>query len=84
MYGPFFITIVRDNLVNCGDLSRVSVNSCSICAAFDVFLTNSGSFLAVFLHKLLHIIVNWEQYPDNSGQIKPNPVNIHYCFLPVL
>ena len=42
MYGPFFITIVRENLANRGESSRISVtcNSCPICAAFGIFLTD--------------------------------------------
>ena len=41
MYGPFFITIVRENLSNHGESSRISVNSCPIRAAFRIFLTGS-------------------------------------------
>ena len=42
MYGPFFfITIVRENLSNHGESSRISVNSCPIRAAFGIFLTGS-------------------------------------------
>ena len=37
----FFITIVRENLANRGDSSRISVNSGSIRAAFGIFLTES-------------------------------------------
>ena len=36
-----FITIVRENLANRGDSSRISVNSCPIRAAFGIFLTDS-------------------------------------------
>ena len=39
--GPFFITIMRENLANRGDSSRISVNSCSIRSAFGIFLTDS-------------------------------------------
>ena len=38
---PFFITIVREKLANCGDSSRISVNSYPICDAFGIFLTDS-------------------------------------------
>ena len=37
----FFITIVRENLANRGDSSRISVNSCPIRAAFGIFLSDS-------------------------------------------
>ena len=36
-----FITIVRENLANRGDSSRISVNSCPIRAAFGIFLSDS-------------------------------------------
>ena len=35
----FFITIMRENLANRGESSRISVNSCQIRAAFGIFLT---------------------------------------------
>ena len=38
MYGPFFVTIVRENLANRGESSRISVYSCPIRAAFGIFL----------------------------------------------
>ena len=34
--GPFFITIVRENLANRHESSGISVNSCPIGAAFGV------------------------------------------------
>ena len=37
-----FITIVRENLANRGELSKISVNSCPIRAAFGIFLTDSS------------------------------------------
>ena len=36
-----FITIVRENLANRGDSSRIFVNSCPIRAAFGIFFTDS-------------------------------------------
>ena len=36
----FFITIVKENLANRGESSRISVNSCPIRAAFGIFLTD--------------------------------------------
>ena len=76
----FFITIVRENLVNRRGFML-------ICAQFVLHLAYSelthDRFLQ-FLHMLLHIIVNLAQYSGNSGQIQPNPANIHKCFLPVL
>ena len=61
------------NLANRGVSSQTSVNSCAIRAAFGLFLTNSGSILAVFLRMLLHIVVNSAQYCGDSGRIQPNP-----------
>ena len=37
----FFITVMREKLVNLHELSRISVNSCPIRAPFGVFLTHS-------------------------------------------
>ena len=37
----FFINIVRENIANCGESSRISVNSWPIRAAFGIFLTDS-------------------------------------------
>ena len=37
----FFIDIVRENLANRVESSRISVNSCPIRAAFRIFLTDS-------------------------------------------
>ena len=37
----FFITIVRENLANRGESSRISVNLCPIRVAFGIFLTDS-------------------------------------------
>ena len=37
----FFITIMREKLVNLHESSRISVNSCQIRAPFGVFFTNS-------------------------------------------
>ena len=37
----FFITIVRENLANRVESSRISVNSCPIRAAFGIVLTDS-------------------------------------------
>ena len=45
MDGPFFITVVRENLANHHELPRISVNSCPIRAAFGIFSTNSWSIL---------------------------------------
>ena len=36
-----FLTILRENLPNRGDLSHISVKSCPIRAAFGIFLTDS-------------------------------------------
>ena len=36
-----FITIVRENLANRGESSRISVNTCPNRAAFGIFLTDS-------------------------------------------
>ena len=73
MDGPFLITIVRVSLANRGESLLFSVNSCPIRAAIGVYLTNSRSILAVFLHVLLHIVVNSAQYCDDSGRLQPNP-----------
>ena len=37
----FFIAIVRENLANRGESSRISVNSCPVHVAFCIFLTDS-------------------------------------------
>ena len=37
----FFITVVREQLANRGESSRISVNSCTIRDAFGIFLTDS-------------------------------------------
>ena len=37
----FFIIIVRENLANRGESSRISINSCTIRALFGIFLTDS-------------------------------------------
>ena len=73
-----FITIVRENLANRRQSSRISVHSCTIRAAFGVFLTYFSISKYAIAHRSDFGTVSWRFRPNPT-----NPANIRNCFLPV-
>ena len=57
----FFITIVKENLANCGQSLRIAVNSCPIRAAFGMilngFVIDSFTFVQHVLRPTLKIFL---------------------------
>ena len=67
---------MKENLANRVELSRISVNSCQIRAAFRIFLLFVIDSLT-FVHYVLMLFSNLNEFLRDSSRIVPIPPKIH-------
>ena len=72
MYGPFFITILRENLANRGESSQISVKSCPIRHILNRFVIDS----LTFVQHILIYFANRNEFLRDSSSIEPITPNI--------
>ena len=76
MYRPFFIAIVRENLANRVESSRISVNSCPNSCCIPHILNR---FVIDSLHFVQHVLMlfsNRDEFLRDSSRIEPIVPNI--------